>query len=110
MLANGHINKVWRAHGRDDNMLFVCMSLPRGIYARVAPFAGKELMRSVRIYTNDGKMASTTTMAEKRVGQGKVQLRASDTHDIPTAFTASFLTDSGTRAQGASGLSYDSFN
>ena len=29
---------------------------------------GKDVLRTVRIYTNDGKMASTTTMAEKRVG------------------------------------------
>jgi len=32
---------------------------------------GKEVVRTVRIYTNDGKMASTTTMAEKRVGETK---------------------------------------
>jgi hypothetical protein len=30
-------------------------------------------MRTVRIYTEDGKMASSTTMAEKRVGEAKVR-------------------------------------
>lgn len=43
---------------------------------------GKEVMRTVRIYTEDGKMASSTTMAEKRVGEAK----------------------------GRNGLSYDSFS
>ena len=29
-------------------------------------------MRTVRIYAADGRMASSTTMAEKRVGEAKV--------------------------------------
>jgi len=43
---------------------------------------GTEVVRTVRIYAADGKMASSTTMAEKRVSEGK----------------------------GANGLAYDSFS
>ena len=33
---------------------------------------GNEVLRTIRIYTNDGKMAATTTMAEKRAADAKV--------------------------------------
>jgi hypothetical protein len=77
---------------------------------------GNEVLRTIRIYTNDGKMAATTTMAEKRAADAKVPvpLCASLSRCVYAGFGGwVYLRPVMTRgrcAQGQGpGLSYDQF-